>query len=254
MRPRTGARSRDCFCASSTKVWNLLREVDFDGLSIETLCARSDATVGAFYSRFENKEAFVGALQRLVVAKTRRGVMADYEGGASPADDLGASHGLDRQRARLFGIGGTRVSVRASLRRANGERDVDADARIGRAADFLCPAPHPAIRAACCRGVEQRVRTLRSRCCSARSITWCSSIRAPIRRGSRDGAHARGGDDAVHSRRPSRRRRWPRPITEKARSAAKSLTGLSALPGMICNAVHRRPSSVKVATSPKTST
>ena len=123
MRPAAQARSRELVLRLFNEGLELLREVDFDGLSIETLCARSDATVGAFYSRFENKEAFVGALQRLVVAKTRSGVIADYEGGVAPADNLAHLMGWIAKSAlvwyrRYEGL------IRASLRRANGEREM----------------------------------------------------------------------------------------------------------------------------------
>ena len=158
MRPAAQARSRELLLRLFNEGLELLREVDFDGLSIEILCARADATVGAFYSRFENKEAFVGALQRLVVAKTRRGVTTDYEGGAAPADDLERLIGWIAKGAlawyrRHEGL------VRASLRRANGEREMWTPIRelgelqisyaLPRILDF---APRKAP------GVEQRAR------------------------------------------------------------------------------------------------
>lgn len=158
MRPATQARSRELVLRLFNEGLELLREVDFDGLSIEALCARADATVGAFYSRFENKEAFVGALQRLVVAKTRRGVMADYGRGAAPGDDLENLVGWIAKGAlawyrRHEGL------VRASLRRANGEREMWTPIRelgelqisyaLPRILGFASPEPA---------GVEQRAR------------------------------------------------------------------------------------------------
>lgn len=123
MRPAQQARSRELVVRLFNEGLALLGETDFEGLSIETLCARSGSTVGAFYSRFESKEAFVNALQRLVVAVTRRGVVADYEGGAAPHDNLAHLVGWIAKSAlvwyrRYEGL------VRASLRRANGEREM----------------------------------------------------------------------------------------------------------------------------------
>lgn len=123
MRAATQARSRELVLRLFNEGLALLREVDFDGLSIETLCARSDATVGAFYSRFENKEAFIGALQRIVVARTRERVIAEYEANAAPRESLGAlafwiARGVVAWHRRYEGL------VRASLRRANGASEM----------------------------------------------------------------------------------------------------------------------------------
>ncbi len=43
----------------------MLRNRSLDDLSIEDLCAEVDATVGAFYSRFDSKEVYFGALLTL---------------------------------------------------------------------------------------------------------------------------------------------------------------------------------------------
>ena len=123
LKPASQARSRDLLLRLFNEGLALLQEVDFDGLSVETLCARSEATVGAFYSRFENKEAFINALQRIVVARTRREVLADYDGGAAPDDNIPHLIGWIAKSAlvwyrRYEGL------VRASLRRANGEREM----------------------------------------------------------------------------------------------------------------------------------
>lgn len=118
MRIAQQARSRTTVIRMFNEGLALLQEVDFEGLSIETLCARSDSTIGAFYSRFESKDAFINALQHLVVAVTRRDVVADYESQATPNDNV----------AHLLGwiVRGTIVwyrryegLVRASLRNAH---------------------------------------------------------------------------------------------------------------------------------------
>lgn len=88
MRPVSQTRSRKLVVRFFDEGLDLLRTVDFDGLSVEMLCARAGSTVGAFYSRFESKEAFVQALQRLVVEEARRRVVADYESGVAPRDNL----------------------------------------------------------------------------------------------------------------------------------------------------------------------
>lgn len=49
----------------------LLRIHAFDALSIEDICARADATVGAFYGRFNDKQSFFSALQRLTCLRSQ---------------------------------------------------------------------------------------------------------------------------------------------------------------------------------------
>jgi AcrR family transcriptional regulator len=120
MRPAQQARSRALVIRLFNEGLTLLREVDFDGLSIDMLCARSDSTIGAFYSRFENKEAFINALQRLVVAVTRRNVVAGYESQIAPDDSVAHLLGWIVRGSviwyrRYDGL------IRASLRRAHHE-------------------------------------------------------------------------------------------------------------------------------------
>ena len=45
----------------------LLRDCAFDELSIDELCGRVGVTIGAFYGRFESKDAFFSALMSLAV-------------------------------------------------------------------------------------------------------------------------------------------------------------------------------------------
>jgi AcrR family transcriptional regulator len=47
----------------------MLRERSLDELSIEDLCKRVGVTIGAFYGRFESKDAFFSALMSLAVRK-----------------------------------------------------------------------------------------------------------------------------------------------------------------------------------------
>lgn len=121
MRPAHQARSRELVIRLFNEGLNLLNDVDFDGLSIETLCQRTGSTVGAFYSRFENKDAFINALQRIVVTGARREIYANYENASwETLDQLVGSiaKGALLWYRRHEGL------VRASLRRANGERDM----------------------------------------------------------------------------------------------------------------------------------
>jgi AcrR family transcriptional regulator len=121
MRSAQQARSRELLVRLFNGGLALLQETDFEGLSIEALCERSESTVGAFYSRFENKDAFIDALQRLVVEVTRSGMLADYEGEVAPRDNLThllawIAKGSVVWYRRYEGL------IRASLRQANGER------------------------------------------------------------------------------------------------------------------------------------
>lgn len=54
----------------------MLNDRSLDDLSIEELCAASDCTVGAFYSRFESKEAYFAAVQFVVCADRDRALAA----------------------------------------------------------------------------------------------------------------------------------------------------------------------------------
>lgn len=124
MRPAHQARSRELVVRLFNEGLALLHQVDFDGLAIEELCARSDSTVGAFYSRFENKEAFINALQRLVVTVTREATIANYESDVVvPRDSLDhlvtwITKGSLAWHQRYEGL------IRASLRRANSDSDM----------------------------------------------------------------------------------------------------------------------------------
>jgi AcrR family transcriptional regulator len=53
----------------------LLRAVPLEGMTIQDLCARADVTTGAFYGRFESKEAFFKALQSLALQDIQEGTV-----------------------------------------------------------------------------------------------------------------------------------------------------------------------------------
>lgn len=121
LRPTQQQRSRELVVRLMNEGLALLEKHDFESLSIETLCQRCDATVGSFYARFAGKDAFVDALQRLVVEDARRDLAASYASDRLPRDSLAhllawiAKGGVVWMR-RHHGL------VRASLRRASGDR------------------------------------------------------------------------------------------------------------------------------------
>jgi AcrR family transcriptional regulator len=120
MRPAQQMRSRKLIVDLFNEALLLLREVDFEGLSIDTLCERASATVGSFYSRFENKDAFVNALQRMLIVATRRTIETDYASSTAPVGNLDhlinwIAKGVIAWYQRNEGV------IRASLRRANVE-------------------------------------------------------------------------------------------------------------------------------------
>jgi len=63
--PSRQKRSRETTLALLSAGADMLRSRSLAELSIETLCAEVGATVGAFYSRFESKEAYFNALMAL---------------------------------------------------------------------------------------------------------------------------------------------------------------------------------------------
>ena len=159
MRPTAQARSRELVLRLLNEGLGLLRDVDFDGLSVDALCAHSGATIGAFYSRFENKEAFVGALQRIVVAQTRRRVIAEYEANKAPEGSVGElalwiATGAIAWHRRYEGL------VRASLRRATGETEMWTPIReLGELQiSYALPRMLALVPAEARQGAEERVR------------------------------------------------------------------------------------------------
>ncbi len=70
--PSRQQRSRETTQALLQAGAELLRTRSLGELSIETLCAKVGATVGAFYSRFESKEAYFNALMALAARDGER--------------------------------------------------------------------------------------------------------------------------------------------------------------------------------------
>ena len=75
--PSRQQRSRETTAALLQAGAELLRTRSFGELSIEALCAKVGATVGAFYSRFESKEAYFNALMALAARDGERR-LADF--------------------------------------------------------------------------------------------------------------------------------------------------------------------------------
>ncbi len=84
MRPARQKRSRELVGDLLRAGLELLKDRDFDRLSIADLCAATGITVGSFYARFDGKESYLQALQRAVVAETERAMERDYRAGPWP--------------------------------------------------------------------------------------------------------------------------------------------------------------------------
>jgi AcrR family transcriptional regulator len=70
--PSRQKRSRETTLALLTAGAEMLRKRSLAELSIEALCAEVGATVGAFYSRFESKDAYFNALMALAARDGER--------------------------------------------------------------------------------------------------------------------------------------------------------------------------------------
>ncbi|WP_322062298.1 helix-turn-helix domain-containing protein [Paraburkholderia sp. J63] len=68
-RYRSGQRSADALLEAGRA---LLADISYEALSINDLCAEAGLTKGAFYRRFESKDAFFLALQRLALDDAQR--------------------------------------------------------------------------------------------------------------------------------------------------------------------------------------
>jgi len=82
MRPARQKRSRDLVADLLRAGLDLLKDRDFDRLSIADLCAATDITVGSFYARFEGKDAYLRALQQYVIEESRRAMARDLRADA----------------------------------------------------------------------------------------------------------------------------------------------------------------------------
>ena len=87
--PSRQKRSRETTLALLQAGAELLRTRSLGELSIEALCAKVGATVGAFYSRFESKEAYFNALMA-VAARDGERRLSELPGDALDDADLAA--------------------------------------------------------------------------------------------------------------------------------------------------------------------
>lgn len=88
--PSRQKRSRETTLALLEAGAQMLRTRSLGDLSIEALCAEVDATVGAFYSRFESKEAYFNALMALAARDGERRVAEMAADRSEPGADLAA--------------------------------------------------------------------------------------------------------------------------------------------------------------------
>jgi AcrR family transcriptional regulator len=87
--PTQQRRSQETTVALLEAAAAMLRERSLDELSIEDLCKRVGVTIGAFYGRFESKDAFFSALMALAVKRTIAAVRA------AVADEANLETGLE---------------------------------------------------------------------------------------------------------------------------------------------------------------
>ena len=96
--PTRQRRSQETTVALLEAAAVMLRERSLDELSIEDLCNRVGVTIGAFYGRFESKDAFFNALMSLAVRKALAAVRA----AVADEDNLGA--GLEEACRRVVEV------------------------------------------------------------------------------------------------------------------------------------------------------
>ena len=96
--PTQQRRSQETTVALLEAAAVMLHERSLDELSIEDLCKRVGVTIGAFYGRFESKDAFFSALMSLAARKTLAAVRA----AVADEDNLGT--GLEEACRRVVEI------------------------------------------------------------------------------------------------------------------------------------------------------
>jgi len=96
--PTQQRRSQETTVALLEAAAVMLRERSLDELSIEDLCNRVGVTIGAFYGRFESKDAFFSALMSLAARKA----LAAVRIAVADEDNLGA--GLEEACRRVVEV------------------------------------------------------------------------------------------------------------------------------------------------------
>jgi AcrR family transcriptional regulator len=156
--PSRQKRSRETTLALLQAGAELLRTRSLAELSIEALCAKVGATVGAFYSRFDSKEAYFNALMALAARDGERR-LAELPGDAALKEaDL-----AERCRFLVSGIIGWIREHEGLMRAALQHDDTRSDkwntfkglarATTARATPLLLPAMGKGHKAAKTRGI-----------------------------------------------------------------------------------------------------
>ena len=96
--PTQQRRSQETTVALLEAAAVMLRERSLDELSIEDLCKRVGVTIGAFYGRFESKDAFFSAL----ISLAGRKALAAVRAAVADEDDVGA--GLEAACRRVVEV------------------------------------------------------------------------------------------------------------------------------------------------------
>jgi len=96
--PTQQRRSQETTVALLEAAAVMLSERSLDELSIEDLCKRVGVTIGAFYGRFESKDAFFSALMSLAARKA----LAAVRGAVADEDNLGT--GLEEACRRVVEV------------------------------------------------------------------------------------------------------------------------------------------------------
>ena len=96
--PTQQRRSQETTVALLEAAAVMLHERSLDELSIEDLCKRVGVTIGAFYGRFESKDAFFSALMSLAARKALAAVRA------AVADEDNPGTGLEEACRRVVEI------------------------------------------------------------------------------------------------------------------------------------------------------
>src|SRR5713226_435481 len=155
--PSRQKRSRETTAALLQAGADMLRTRSLVELSIESLCAKVGATVGAFYSRFESKEAYFNALMALAAQDGERRLSQ------LPEDSLKNADLATRCRFLVSGIVGWIRAHEGVLRAALRHDDTRPDkwntfkglarATTERATPLLLPAMGKGRKAAKTRGI-----------------------------------------------------------------------------------------------------
>jgi AcrR family transcriptional regulator len=119
--PTQQRRSQETTVALLEAAAAMLRERSLDELSIEDLCKRVGVTIGAFYGRFESKDAFFSALMSLAVRKALAAVRA----AVADADNLGA--GLEEACRRVVEVAVDVVRRNVGVVRAASQYESDGE-------------------------------------------------------------------------------------------------------------------------------